>query len=105
MLITTGVLLGVVLLVMVGEQAQEMQLAHWISRTEIPWLVNALPGWLGMWFAVFPTYETLLAQALAAILVVGSYYAARHVRGTTDEDVTPEPDTAIMQRLETRTGL
>jgi high-affinity iron transporter len=101
MLITTGVLLGVVLLVMVGEQAQEMQLAHWISRTEIPWLVNAVPAWLGMWFAVFPTYETLLAQALAAILVVGSYYAARHVRGTTNEDVTPEPDAAIVRRLET----
>ena len=105
MLITTGVLLGVVLLVMVGEQAQEMQLAHWISRTEIPWLVNALPPWLGMWFAVFPTYETLLAQALAAILVVGSYYAARHVRGTRDEDVAPEPDAVMVPRLETRTGL
>src|SRR5881396_3616180 len=38
MLITTGILLGVVLLVMVGEQAQEMQLAHWISTTPIPWL-------------------------------------------------------------------
>src|SRR5712675_802372 len=69
MLITTGVLLGVVLLVMVGEQAQEMQLAHWISRTEIPWLVHALPAWMGMWFAVFPTYETLISQALAAIVV------------------------------------
>jgi high-affinity iron transporter len=101
MLITTGVLLGVVLLVMVGEEAQEMQLAHWISRTEIPWLVNAVPAWLGMWFAVFPTYETLLAQALAAILVVGSYYAARHVRGTIGEDVVPEPDAAIVRRLET----
>src|SRR5205085_1684238 len=78
--ITTGILLGVVLLVMVGEQAQEMQLAHWISRTEIPWLVNALPAWMGMWFAVFPTYETLIAQGLAAVLVVGSYYAARRFR-------------------------
>src|SRR6266850_6205838 len=97
MLITTGILLGVVLLVMVGEQAQEMQLAHWISRTEIPWLVNAVPTWLGMWFAVFPTYETLLAQTLAAILVVGSYYAARHVRGTRDEDVAPEPDAVMVQ--------
>jgi high-affinity iron transporter len=106
MLITTGVLLGVVLLVMVGEQAQEMQLAHWISRTEIPWLVNTLPAWLGMWFAVFPTYETLLAQALAAILVVGSYYAARHVGGTTDEVVPPEPGAAAMvPQLETRAGL
>src|SRR2546430_11054964 len=38
MLITTGILLGVVLEVMVGEQAQEMQLAHWISRTDLGWL-------------------------------------------------------------------
>jgi high-affinity iron transporter len=80
MLITTGVLLGVVLEVMVGEQAQEMQLAHWISRTDVGWLTNVIPAWMGMWFAVFPTYETMAAQLLAAILVVGSYYAASHVR-------------------------
>src|SRR5229473_258464 len=80
MLITTGVLLGVVLLVMVGEQAQEMQLAHWISRTDISWLANVIPTWMGMWFAVFPTYETMVAQVVAAVLVVGSYYAASHMR-------------------------
>src|SRR3954466_6964603 len=55
MLITTGILLGVVLLVMVGEQIQEMQLAGWIGRTEIPALANSIPPWMGMWFAVFPT--------------------------------------------------
>ena len=80
MLITTGILLGVVLEVMVGEQAQEMQLAHWISRTDISWLANIIPTWMGMWFAVFPTYETIVAQLLAAILVVGSYYSANHMR-------------------------
>jgi len=81
MLITTGVLLGVVLLVMVGEQAQEMQLAHWISTTPIASLVPMIPRWMGMWFAVFPTYETLIAQLIAAVLVIGSYYAARHFGG------------------------
>src|SRR3954470_19210735 len=101
MLITTGVLLGVVLLVMVGEQAQEMQLAHWISRTEIPWLVNSIPPWTGMWFALFPTYETLIAQGLAAVLVVGSYYAARHVGASVHPEIAPEPDAAIVRRLET----
>jgi high-affinity iron transporter len=101
MLITTGVLLGVVLLVMVGEQAQEMQLAHWISRTEIPWLVNSIPTWVGMWFAVFPTYETLIAQGLAAVLVVGSYYAARHFGAAGEHEITPEPDAAVVRRLET----
>jgi high-affinity iron transporter len=101
MLITTGVLLGVVLLVMVGEQAQEMQLAQWISRTEIPWLVDAFPPWLGMWFAVFPNYESLILQALAAVLVVGSYYAARHFHSTADEEVAPVPDAPVVRRLET----
>ena len=81
MLITTGVLLGVVLLVMVGEQAQEMQLAHWISKTEISSLANLIPPWMGMWFAVFPTYETIAAQLIAAVLVIGSYYAARYFGG------------------------
>ena len=80
MLITTGILLGVVLQVMVGEQAQEMQLAHWISTTDIPWLAHVVPSWMGMWFAVFPTYETMTAQLVAAILVVGSYYAAGNIR-------------------------
>src|SRR5437899_1352797 len=80
MLITTGILLGVVLLVMVGEQAQEMQLAHWISTTQLGWLTNVIPAWMGIWFAVFPTYETMVAQLLAAILAVGSYYAATHMQ-------------------------
>jgi high-affinity iron transporter len=77
MLIFTGIMLGFVLLVMVGEQAQEMQQAHWISTTPIPSLTDRIPGWAGLWFSVFPTVETLIAQAVAAVLVVGSYYAAR----------------------------
>ena len=74
MLVFTGVMLGVVLLVMVGEQAQEMQLAQWLPTTPIEGL--EIPDWMGLWLAVFPTVETLLAQALAALFVVGSYYVA-----------------------------
>jgi high-affinity iron transporter len=78
MLISTGVLLGVVLLVMVGEQAFEMQQANWIRTTQITWLADKIPAWAGVWFSVFPTVQTLVAQAIAAILVVGSYFAARY---------------------------
>ncbi len=77
MLILTGVLLGCVLLVMVGEQAQEMQLARWIPTTPIPPLSRLIPAWMGLWFSVFPTVETLGAQFLSALLVIGSYWAAR----------------------------
>jgi len=95
MLVTTGILLGVVLLVMVGEQAQEMQLAHWISTTPIDSLKNYMPPWMGLWFAVFPTVETLVAQLIAAVLVIGSYYAARRFgggspAGTASEAHAPE---------------
>jgi len=77
LLISTGVMLGFVLLIMVGEQAQEMQLANWIPTTKIGALESITPDWMGVWFAVYPTVETLVAQLLAAILVIGSYYAAR----------------------------
>jgi len=99
MLITTGILLGVVLLVMVGEQAQEMQLAHWISTTPIDSLKPYIPPWMGLWFAVFPTVETLVAQAIAAVLVIGSYYAARHFGGGASGETAVEaraPDMAAI---------
>lgn len=77
MLVLTGIMLGVVLLVMIGEEAQEMQLAAWIPTTHLNW---PIPDWMGLWFSVFPTVETLAAQALAAILVVGSYFLARYIQ-------------------------
>ena len=77
MLVLTGVMLGFVMLVMVGEQAQEMQLANWLPTTPIATLSRVIPDWMGLWFAVFPTAETLAAQGIAAALVVGSYYLAR----------------------------
>jgi high-affinity iron transporter len=76
MLVFTGVMLGLVLLVMVGEQAQEMQFARWLPTTPIP-LARVIPGWMGLWFEIFPTVETLAAQLLAAALVVGSFLLAR----------------------------
>jgi len=78
MLVFTGFMLGVVLLVMVGEQAQEMQLAHWISTTPIPSLERLLPAWVGLWFSVFPNVESLVAQAVALVIVLGSYFIARN---------------------------
>jgi high-affinity iron transporter len=84
MLVFTGVMLGLVLLVMVGEQAQEMQLANWLPTTPISFLERTIPSWMGLWFALFPTVETLAAQAIAAFVVVGSYFLAR-------EQVTQTP--------------
>ena len=39
-----------------------------------------LPSWLEVWFAVFPNAKSLIAQALAAVIVLGSYFGAQYVR-------------------------
>ncbi|HCI82142.1 MAG TPA: iron permease [Ktedonobacter sp.] len=77
MLVLTGVMLGAVLVVMVGESIQEMQLAHWITTTPVN---LPIPAWMGVWFAVFPNIESLVAQAFAAVFVIGSYFLAQYVR-------------------------
>jgi high-affinity iron transporter len=76
MLVLTGVMLGVVLIVMVGESVQEMQQAGWIGATSIG--IN-MPDWMNTWLAIFPTVQSLLSQLLAVAFVVGSYYLARRV--------------------------
>jgi high-affinity iron transporter len=78
LLIITGVLLLLVLLVSVGEEVNEMQLAGWISTTPIHAL--AIPGWMGTWFSLFNNWQTFAGQAIALVFVVGSYVAAQYVR-------------------------
>ena len=77
MLVVTGVLLGVVLVVMVGGSARTLQDVGWLSTSPLP---VRFPGWWARWFELVPTWETVGAQALAAILVVGSYFAAEWLK-------------------------
>ena len=79
MLIVTGVMLGFVLLVMVGEEAYEMQQAGWLHTSTIAALDGKVPDWAGVWFSLYPTWETILAQVLALVLVVGSYFISGRV--------------------------
>ena len=79
MLILTGVLVGVVLVVMIGGTALTFSDLGWISQTPLPF---DIPGWLGAWFEVYAYYETIGAQILAAAFVIGSYSLAEHMKVT-----------------------
>ncbi|HKI46136.1 MAG TPA: hypothetical protein VKA08_12465 [Balneolales bacterium] len=74
MLVLTGIMLGFVLEIMVGEQINEMQLAHWIPTHTFP---LHIPAWAGTWFSLFNNWETVIAQLIAAVFIIGSYYVAR----------------------------
>ena len=77
MLIVTGVLIALVLVVLVGNTARTMQGVGWLSIHPID---LELPLWMGTWLGVYPTVETLAAQALAFVFVIGSYFAAEWMR-------------------------
>jgi high-affinity iron transporter len=82
MLVVTGVLIAVVLVVLVGNTMRTLQGVGWLSITPLD---VEFPLWMGTWLGVFPTVETLVAQALAFAFVIGSYFAAewyrkRHLR-------------------------
>jgi high-affinity iron transporter len=88
MLVLTGIMLGFVLLVMVGEQVQEMQQANWIGTHDIAWLIPYVPDWAGLWFGFFPNIESILGQGLAFVLVAGSYFLYRRMsRGGEEEGI------------------
>ena len=77
MLILTGVLVGVVLVVMTGGTALTFTELGWLPSHPTPFTV---PGWMGAWFEIYSVWETIGAQLLAGGFVIGSYYLAEHLK-------------------------
>jgi len=77
MLILTGAMVAVVLMVMIGGTALSFMDLGWIPSHPTPFSV---PVWMGTWFEIYPYWETIGAQVLAGMLVVGSYVVAEHVK-------------------------
>jgi high-affinity iron transporter len=86
MLQLTGVLVALVLVVMIGGTALSFSDLGWIGQHPTPFSV---PEWMGSWFEIYPYWETIGAQLLAIVLVVGSYVAAERVR---KRSLRPTPD-------------
>src|SRR4051795_2599658 len=76
MLVLTGFMLGMVLVVMIGGTAATFQDLGWLPSHPLPFTT---PTWLGAWFEIYPTFETVGAQLLAAVFVAGSYLLAKHM--------------------------
>jgi high-affinity iron transporter len=90
MLIVTGVMIGFVLIVMTGTTVRTMQGVGWVPITSLD---VQFPYWMGLWFGIFPTVETIVAQVAAAAFVVGSYFLAERMRKPGRRSA-PAPDAA-----------
>ena len=104
MLVLTGVLVGVVLVVMIGGTALSFQDLGWLPRHPTPF---TLPTWMGSWFEMYSTWETLGVQFVAALFVLGSYWLAKELKVNRPQRhgiqaaVHPEaPPTAAPRELE-----
>jgi high-affinity iron transporter len=62
---------------MVGQTARTMQGVGWLPISPIG---AEPPYWLGVWFGVYPTWETIGAQVVAAVFVIGSYFVAQELK-------------------------
>ncbi len=88
LLVATGVMLGGVLLVMVGASSGLLQAAGWIPTTELD---LPIPEWVTAWFGINPNVEGLVAQAVTAVLIVGSYVVARRHPTKASREGEPAP--------------
>jgi high-affinity iron transporter len=79
MLIVTGVMIGAVLLVMVGNTVHVLQVVGWMPIHPIHALIS-LPYWTGLWLGLYATWEGIALQVVAGVFVIGSYVLAERAQ-------------------------
>ncbi len=89
MLIVTGVMIGGVLLVMVGNTVHVLQVVGWMPIHPIRSLT--LPYWTGLWFGLFATWEGILLQVAAGVFVIGSYVLAERLQHRSERSRQSQP--------------
>jgi high-affinity iron transporter len=92
MLIVTGLMIGGVLLIMVGNTVHVMQTVGWLPITPIAGL--QIPFWMSQWFGLFATWQSIGLQIVAGVFVVGSYFLAEHQTRTHRSASSRKPETA-----------
>ncbi|MEO5951404.1 MAG: FTR1 family protein, partial [Chloroflexia bacterium] len=88
MLVATGVMIGFVLLIMVGNTTHIMQVVGWLPVHSLPGI--ELPFWVGTWLGTYPTWEGIILQIASATFVIGSYYLAERQKDKRAEPAQPE---------------
>lgn len=95
MLVVTGILIGWVLVILVGNTVNVLQTISWLPTHPIGTLHS--PGWLILLLGLFPTWEGILLQLSAATFVIGSYFLAERQRRQKQSVSSSEQDVVHTQ--------
>jgi high-affinity iron transporter len=78
MLVVTGIMISLVLVMMVGKTVHVLQAVGWLPINPLGDLY--VPFWVSDWLGVYSTWEGVIAQSIALVFVIGSYYAAEYAQ-------------------------
>lgn len=76
LLLVTAALVGLVLITFAGGTIRALQTVGWLPVHRL--LEGSWPQWLGTWFGMYNTWESMLGQLLAVTIVLGTWRVARH---------------------------
>ncbi len=98
MLIVTGVFIGAVLLMMVGNTVHVLQVVGWLPVHPLGWV--SFPYWSGMWLGLYATWEGIALQTAAGVFVIGSYFLAEYLQKRKHEQAVARHGAAgTLQRI------
>jgi high-affinity iron transporter len=74
-LLATAVMIGFVLITFVGGTVRAMQTVGWLPATQL--MSGSWPFWMGNWFGLYNTRESVGLQVLTVVVVLGTWRVAR----------------------------
>jgi high-affinity iron transporter len=74
-LLATAILIGFVLITFVGGTVRAMQTVGWLPVTRLT--EGSWPAWMGTWLGLHNTQQSILAQVLICMIVLGTWRVAR----------------------------
>lgn len=74
-LLVTAVMIGVVLITFVGGTVRAMQTVSWLPVHRFT--PGSWPNWTGNWLGLYNTWESIIAQTLTVLSVLGTWRVAR----------------------------
>jgi high-affinity iron transporter len=98
-LLVTAMLIGIVLITFVGGTVRAAQTVGWLPVHRLA--EGSWPVWMGNWLGLYNTWESVIAQVVTVVVVIGTWRIARWKAKRKHPRSRPSTSEATMQLLAT----